>query len=98
LENTPDAVVAYHSALQFRGKTYSVPHRFTVTIKLGSALTAARVGFFLEQHRETLFVEDAHLQALRENAPQQPRYWDRKRETGRLVKSWNLIIPERVLN
>ena len=182
----PDAVIAYHSALQFRGKTYSVSHRYTVitrshlrpltfqgneflgvqprralralpdvgggvvieahagvtvritnfertlvdlldapdlgggweevwrslemveyfdldaaiayTIKLGSALTAARVGFFLEQHRETLFVEDAHLQALRENAPRQPRYWDRKREAGRLVKPWNLIIPERMLD
>lgn len=182
----PDAVVAHHSALQFRGKTYSVSHRFTIltqshlrpltfqgneflsvqppralralpdlggevvtesyaggtvrltsfervlvdvldapdlgggweeiwrslemveyfnldsvvtyTLKLGSALTAARVGFFLEQHRETLFVEDSHLKPLHENAPHQPRYWDRKRETGRLVMPWNLIVPERVLN
>ncbi len=182
----PDAVVAHHSALQFRGKTYSVSYRFTVltqsylrpltfqgneflgvqlpralrtlpdlggevvteshaggtvrvtsfertlvdvlgapdlgggweeiwrslemveyfnldtvvtyALKLGSALTAARVGFFLEQHRETLFVGDAHLKPLRENAPRQPRYWDRKRETGRLVMPWNLIIPERVRN
>jgi len=182
----PDAVVAHHSALQFRGKTYSVWHRFTVltrshlrpltfqgnefvgvqpprvlrtlpdlgggvvtesyaggtvrvttfertlvdlldapdlgggweevwrslemveyfdldavityTLKLGSALTVARVGFFLEQHREALFVEDHHLKPLRENAPRQPRYWDRKRETGRLVMPWNLIVPERVLN
>ena len=182
----PDAVIAHHSALQFRGKTYSVSHRFTVltrshlrsltfqgneffgvhppralrtlpdlgggvvtesyaggtvrvttferalvdlldspdlgggweeiwrslemieyfdldavvtyTLKLGSALTAARVGFFLEQHRETLFVEDDHLKRLCKNAPHQPRYWDRKRETGRLVMPWNLIIPERVLH
>ena len=151
----PDAVIAHHSALQFRGKTYSVSHRFTVltrshlrpltfqgneffgvhppralrtlpdlgggvatesyaggtvrvttferslvdlldspdlgggweeiwrslemieyfdldavvtyTLKLGSALTAARVGFFLEQHRETLFVEDDHLKRLCKN-------------------------------
>jgi predicted transcriptional regulator of viral defense system len=182
----PDAAVAHHSALQFRGKTYSVWHRFTVltrshlrpltfqgnefvgvqppralrtlpdlgggvvtesyaggtvrvtifertlvdlldapdlgggweevwrslemveyfdldavvsyTLKLDSALTVARVGFFLEQHREALFVEDRHLKLLRENAPLQPRYWDRKHETGRLVMPWNLIVPERVLN
>jgi hypothetical protein len=56
------------------------------------------VGFFLEQHREALFVEDRHLKSLREHAPHQPRYWDRKRETGRLVMPWNLIVPERVLN
>ena len=182
----PDAAVAYHAALQFRGKTYSVWHRFAVltrshvrplalhgneflgvrppralddlpdmgggivtephadgmvrvttfertlvdvlddpdlgggweevwrslemveyfdlaavvehTFKRGSALTSARVGFFLEQHREELFVEEQHLKALREHAPRQPRYLDRKREPGRLVKPWNLVVPERVIN
>jgi len=182
----PDAAVAYHAALQFRGKAYSVWHRFAVltrchlrplsfqgsefvgvrpprsldglpdlgggvvteayaggtvrvttfertlvdvldapdlgggweevwrslelveyfdlaavvghALELGSALTTARVGFFLEQHREALFVEDHHLKALREQAPRQPRYLDRTRETGRLVKPWNLVVPERVLN
>lgn len=182
----PDAAVAYHAALQFRGKTYSVWHRFTVltrshvrpltfqgsefvavrppralkglpdlgggitsephaggtvrvttfertlvdvldsphlgggweevwrslemveyfdldavvehAVKRRSATTAARVGFFLEQHRERLFVEEQHLTALRELAPRQPQYLDRKREPGRLVKPWNLVVPERVLN
>ncbi len=182
----PDAVIAYHAALQFRGKAYSVWHRFAVLTrshlrplsfqgsefvgvqpsralrglpdlgggtvieayaggtvrvttfertlvdvldvpdlgggweevwrslemveffdldavvayarKLGSALTTARVGFFLEQHRDSLFVEEHHLKPLRECAPRQPRYLDRKRETGRLVKPWNLVVPERVLN
>lgn len=182
----PDAAVAYHAALQFRGKAYSVWHRFGVltrshlrplsfrgnefvgvrhpgalaglaelggglvtqahgggsvrvttlertlvdvldnpalgggweevwrslemveyfdlsavvrhALERGSALTSARVGFFLEQHREVLFVEDQHLEPLREQAPRQPRYLDRSRESGRLVKPWNLVIPERVLN
>lgn len=182
----PDAAVAYHAALQFRGKAYSVWNRFAVltrshirplsfqgsefvgvhpqrafdgrpdlgggvvteahaggtvrvttfertlvdmldapdlgggweeiwrslemveyfdlsavvarTLELGSPLTAARVGFFLQQHREALFVEDQHLKALREQAPRQPSYLDRKRESGRLVKPWNLLVPERVLN
>ena len=176
-----DAAVAYHAALQFRGKTYSVWHRFAVltrshvrplvfqgnefvgihpgraldhlpdlgggivsephaggtvrvttfertlvdvldapdlgggweevwrslemveyfdlaavvahTLKRSSALTTARVGFFLEQHREELFVEENHLKALREHVPRQPRYFDRRREAGRLVKPWNLVIP-----
>jgi predicted transcriptional regulator of viral defense system len=182
----PDATVAYHAALQFRGKAYSVWHRFAVltrshlralvfqgkewvgvrpprsleplpdlgggivtephaggivrittfertlvdlldapdlgggweevwrslemveyfdlaavlahTLERDSALTSARVGFFLEQHREELFVEEQHLQALREHAPRQAQYLDRKREPGRLVKAWNLIVPERVLH
>lgn len=181
-----DAVVAYHAALQLRGKTYSVWHRFAVltrhnvrglsfqnnefvcvrppraldglpdlgggvssephaggvvrvttfertlvdvldspelgggweevwrslemveyfelgavvdhALERGSALTIARVGFYLEQHREELFVEEHHLKALREHAPRQPQYLDRRREAGRLVKRWNLVVPERVIN
>ncbi|MCE9637990.1 MAG: transcriptional regulator [Planctomycetes bacterium] len=179
-----DAALAYHAALQFRGKTYSVWHRFTVLTKtrlrplhfrgddfvgvnppralhglpehgggvvtephaggvvrvtsvertlvdlldrpdLGggweevwrslemveffdldavvshalrrsSALLAARVGYFLEEHRDALFVEDRHLEPMRQHAPKQPIYLDRKREPGRLVKAWNLVVPARV--
>jgi predicted transcriptional regulator of viral defense system len=183
----PDATVAYHAALQFRGKAYSVWHRFAVLTRhhlralsfqatefvgvrprhalskgredlgggiltepyaggtvrittfertlvdildrpdlgggweeawrslemveyfdldavvayaraLGSALTTARVGFFLDQHREALSVGDDHLASLRARAPRQPSYLDRTRQPGRLVKPWNLVVPERVLN
>lgn len=69
----------------------------TYALKLGSALTLARVGFFLEQHRERLFVDEQHLKPLRERAPKQPRYLDATRAAGRLVKPWNLVVPERVL-
>ena len=65
--------------------------------KLGSALTSARVGFFLEQHRDTLMVEDKHLEQLRQHRPRQPRYFDARRKPGKLVASWNLIVPEDVL-
>lgn len=67
------------------------------TRALGSALAAARVGFFLEQHREGLMVEAHHLAEFRSLAPAQPRYLDARREPGRLVKGWNLVVPERVL-
>ena len=66
-------------------------------LKLGSALTVARVGFYLSQHREALMVDDAHLAALHAHAPSQPRYLDRRREPGKLIASWNLVVPERVL-
>jgi predicted transcriptional regulator of viral defense system len=67
------------------------------TVKLQSALTAARVGFFLEQHREALMVEDKHLDQLRRLRPRQPRYLDARRKPGKLVASWNLIVPDEVL-
>jgi predicted transcriptional regulator of viral defense system len=66
-------------------------------VKLGSALTAARVGFFLEQHHEALMVEDKHLDQLRRLRPRQPRYLDARRKPGKLVAAWNLIVPNDVL-
>lgn len=65
--------------------------------KLGSAVAAARVGFFLEQHREPLMVEEEHLAKLRELAPKEPRYFDPRRRTGKYLSAWNLIVPEQVL-
>jgi predicted transcriptional regulator of viral defense system len=67
-------------------------------LKLGSALTVARVGFFLEQHRDALMVDDAHLDKLRKHRPRQPRYLDARRESGKLVSAWNLVVPERVIS
>jgi len=66
-------------------------------LKLGSALTVARLGLFLSQHREALMVDAGHLAQLRAHAPAQPRYLDRRREPGKLVSPWNLVVPERVL-
>lgn len=65
---------------------------------LGNATTGAKMGFFLEQHREPLMVEDRHLQALHELRPRQPHYLDRaKRISGCLVSKWNLVVPREVL-
>ena len=65
---------------------------------LGNATTTAKVGFFLEQHSEPLMVEEKHLNALRGLRPQQPHYLDRdRRQSGRLVSGWNLIVPREVL-
>lgn len=67
-------------------------------LALDSAMTVARVGFFLEQHRDLLFVEDTHLEKLAEHGPKQERYLDSSRESGRLLQPWNLIVPDRVLH
>jgi len=56
----------------------------------------ARVGFFLEQHREDLHVEEVFLHQLERNKPAQPVYWVPRRKGGVLVKRWNLIVPEAV--
>ncbi len=67
-------------------------------ILLENATTAAKVGFFLEQHRDPLMVEDHHLNPLHELTPRHPHYLDRsRRKSGRLISKWNLMVPREVL-
>lgn len=59
---------------------------------LGKKTTAAKVGYYLQQHTEPLMVEDRHLEPLRELRPKQPHYLHRG-QSGRLVSDWNLVVP-----
>lgn len=66
---------------------------------LENATTAAKVGFFLEQHREPLMVEEIHLEALRKLRPKQPHYLVRAdRKNCRWIKDWNLMVPTEILS
>ena len=65
---------------------------------LENATTAAKVGFFLEQHRDRLSVEEHHLKMLRAHRPRSPHYMARTtRESGRLIPEWNLVVPLKIL-
>jgi len=65
---------------------------------LGNATTIAKVGFFLEQHRESLMVEQRHLKSLREHRPKRPHYMVLGgRKPGHLVSDWNLVVTREVL-
>ncbi len=69
------------------------------TLLLGNSTTAAKVGFFLEQHREPLMVDSRHLETLRRQRPRQPHYVDGARDgRGRLVSRWNLVAPREVVD
>jgi predicted transcriptional regulator of viral defense system len=60
---------------------------------LANRTTAAKVGYYLQQHAEALMVEDRHLRPLRQLRPKQPHYLERGK-SGRLVRDWGLVIPE----
>jgi len=69
------------------------------TLLLKNRTTVAKVGFFLEQHREALMVNDSHLEALSNLRPRRPHYMMRtSRKPGRLVANWNLVVPAEILN
>lgn len=60
---------------------------------LGNATTIAKVGYFLEQHRDTLMVEETHLKRLRERRPKEAHYIAHREAPSRLVPAWNIIVP-----
>jgi predicted transcriptional regulator of viral defense system len=62
------------------------------TLLLDNSTTAAKVGYYLEQHAKTLMVEESHLQPLREKRPKQPHYLERGK-SGKLLSEWNLVVP-----
>jgi predicted transcriptional regulator of viral defense system len=65
---------------------------------LDNATTIAKVGFFLEQHKNSLMVEERHLDPLRKRRPQAPHYLSRgARRPGKLAAGWNLVVPAEVL-
>lgn len=65
--------------------------------KLDKAFTAAKVGYYIAENRERLFAEEKHLDQFAELIPSQPAYLDAKLGPGKLVKRWNLIVPETIL-
>lgn len=58
----------------------------------GQATLAAKVGFFLEQHQQSLSVPKEALERLRKMRPKQPHYLDR-RLGGKMAPGWNLLVP-----
>ena len=65
---------------------------------LDNATTAAKVGFFLEQHKEALMVDDKYFNQLKALVPKQPHYFNTKEKSGRLMKGWNIIVPQYILD
>ena len=62
---------------------------------LGNKTTTAKLGFFLEQHSESLMVTENNLISLESNLPRQPHYLENtRRQPGKLIKRWNLVVPD----
>ena len=71
----------------------------TYVLLLENNTTAAKVGFFLEEHKDSLMVEVKYLDKLKKLRPRKPHYLLRnRRKDCRLVKNWNLMAPLEILN
>jgi predicted transcriptional regulator of viral defense system len=69
------------------------------TLKLRTATTAAKVGYFLSQHQERLRIPAMVLETLKAHRPKRAHYILRDRTCGlvagrsRFVPEWNLMVP-----
>lgn len=65
--------------------------------KLGNATTAAKVGYFLQEHSQSLPDSDGTLRKLEELKPRQVRRLTAThREDDRFIARWNLIVPSQL--
>lgn len=68
-------------------------------LKLKNARLAAKVGFFLERRKGAFAVPDKQLQPLIAAKPKTAEYLSKRNvKKGTLIKKWNLIVPDDVLN
>lgn len=58
----------------------------------------AAVGWFLETYRTTFFVNEDDLALINKQIPKAPLYLARDQRGGVLVKRWNLIVPDVLVN
>jgi len=66
---------------------------------LANSTTIAKLGFFLETHREALMVPEQYLEELRKSCPTKPHYMERtQNESQKMIAKWNLVVPLSLIN
>jgi predicted transcriptional regulator of viral defense system len=66
---------------------------------LANSTTIAKLGFFLETHREALMVPEHYLEELRKSCPAKPHYMDRNQnQPQKMIAKWNLVVPLSLIN
>lgn len=66
---------------------------------LNNATTTAKLGFFLEQYKGQFSVDERILNYLESKKPSGIHYLERnKRESGKWLQRWNLIVPNYILD
>jgi predicted transcriptional regulator of viral defense system len=72
---------------------------FAYALLLGNATTIAKLGFFLESHREELMITEDYLEKLRKHCPLKPHYLERNpKQPQKMITKWNLIVPLSLIN
>ncbi len=71
-----------------------LPLLFELLDAFGQKGLWAAVGWFLDTYRTTFYVSDADLAIIDKQVPKAPLYLARDQRGGVLVRRWNLIVPD----
>jgi len=67
--------------------------------KLDNAILSAKVGYFIEQRQGAFAATKEQIDTLLLQKPSSPQYLSKKnRESCRLIKKWNIMLPLKVIN
>lgn len=68
------------------------------TLLLNHSITAAKVGFFLEKQQKQMRITTEQLEKLHQACSKNTQYFQRTPQgPQKLIRSWNLIVPEYLL-
>lgn len=77
---------------------FDIEEAVKYALLLNNASTIAKLGFFLEQRTTVLNIDPKYIKILEKHIPSQPHYLERgRRQSGKLIAKWNLIVPEQIL-
>ncbi|MDE0155738.1 MAG: hypothetical protein OXI88_13440 [Gammaproteobacteria bacterium] len=74
-----------------------LPLLFELLDVFGQKVLWAAAGWFLELYRKTFYVSDDDLALIEKYVPKAPLYLARDQRGGVLVRRWNLIVPDALL-
>ena len=66
---------------------------------LRNKTTIAKVGFFLESHKEEFQISENKLDKMLKHCPMKPLYINKQsKQPYELISRWNIIVPESIIN
>ena len=71
-----------------------LPLLFELLDAFGQKGLWAAIGWFLDTYRTTFYVGDEDLAVIDKHVPKAPLYLSRNQRGGVLVRRWNLIVPD----
>lgn len=79
-------------------KSFDLDMIYAYLSLLENATTFAKIGFYLEQHKKELMVDEPFLHKLAAHRPKNPHYIERQhRKNCILLSRWNLLVPKELI-